>query len=71
MRTDIKPSLNARNSIELYTNIDQTLVHSLHGLWNCEIGGLYCIGPCNLFWSIRSMFSYNRNDDCLPTMSTL
>ena len=26
----------------LYTNIDQTLVHSLHGLLNCEIGGLDC-----------------------------
>ena len=26
----------------LYTNIDQTLVNSLHGLFNCEIGGLDC-----------------------------
>jgi len=26
----------------LYTNIDQTLVNSLHGLLNCEIGGLDC-----------------------------
>ena len=26
----------------LYTNIDQTLVNSLHRLWNCEIGGLDC-----------------------------
>ena len=29
----------------LYTNIDQKLVNSLHGLWNmwnCEIGGLDC-----------------------------
>ena len=26
----------------LYTNIDQTLVHSLHGRLNCEIGGLDC-----------------------------
>jgi len=25
-----------------YTNIDQTLVNSLHGLLNCEIGRLYC-----------------------------
>jgi len=24
----------------MYTNIDQTLVNSLHGLLNCEIGGL-------------------------------
>jgi len=24
----------------LYTNIDQTFVSSLHGLLNCEIGGL-------------------------------
>jgi len=24
----------------LYTNIDQKLVNSLHGLLNCEIGGL-------------------------------
>jgi len=24
------------------TNIDQTLVNSLHGLLNCEIGGLVC-----------------------------
>jgi len=29
----------------LYTHIDQTLaVNSLHGLWNCEIGGLDCHG---------------------------
>ena len=26
----------------LYTNIEQTLVKSLHGLMNCEIGGLAC-----------------------------
>jgi len=26
----------------LYTNIDQTLVNSLHELLNCEIGGLDC-----------------------------
>ena len=26
----------------LYTNIDQTLVYSLHRLLNCEIGGLDC-----------------------------
>ena len=26
----------------LYTNIDPTLVNSLHGLLNCEIGGLEC-----------------------------
>ena len=26
----------------LYTNIDQTLVNSLLGLLNCEIGGLDC-----------------------------
>ena len=26
----------------LYTHIDQTLVNSLHGLLNCEIGGLDC-----------------------------
>ena len=28
--------------ILLYTNIDQTLVNSLHKLLNCEIGGLDC-----------------------------
>ena len=28
--------------VVLYTNIDQTLVNSLHGLLNCEIGGLDC-----------------------------
>ena len=27
----------------LYTNIDQTIMNSLHGL-NCEIGGLDCYG---------------------------
>jgi len=28
----------------LYRNIDQTLVNSLHGLLNCEIGGLeFCV----------------------------
>jgi len=26
----------------LYTKIDQTLVNSLHGLLNCQIGGLDC-----------------------------
>jgi len=26
----------------VYTNIHQTLVNSLHGLLNCEIGGLKC-----------------------------
>ena len=26
----------------LYTNIDQTLMNSLHGLLNCGIGGLVC-----------------------------
>ena len=26
----------------IYTHIDQTLVKSLHGLLNCEIGGLDC-----------------------------
>ena len=26
----------------LYANIDRTLVNSLHGLLNCEIGGLDC-----------------------------
>ena len=26
----------------LYTNIDQKLVNSLHGLLNCEMGGLDC-----------------------------
>ena len=28
--------------IVVYTNIDKTLVNSLHGLLNCEIGGLDC-----------------------------
>ena len=28
--------------VSLYTNIDQTLKNSLHGLLNCEIGGLDC-----------------------------
>jgi len=50
----------------LYTNIDQKLVNSLHGLLKCEIGGLDCCvitteyktGPCNLFRSFRSIFVY-------------
>ena len=29
-------------SVELFTNIDQTLLNSLHRLLNCEIGGLDC-----------------------------
>jgi len=33
---------NCSFAIVLYTNIDQTLVNSLHGLMNCEIGGLDC-----------------------------
>jgi len=32
------------NKFILYTNIDQTLVNSLHRLVNCEIGGLDCHG---------------------------
>ena len=65
----------------LHENIDQTLINSLHGLLNCEIGGLdchvstteystcplythvtpilWCIGLCNLFKTVRSMFSCN------------
>ena len=63
----------------LYTNIEQKLVNSFHGLLNCEIGGsdchvitteyrtvythlspfVQCVGPCNLFGSVWSMFSYN------------
>jgi len=35
---------------ELYTNIDETSVNSLHGRLNCEIGGLDC----------RVITSYNR-----------
>ena len=35
-RTTTEPS----GRVILYTNIDQTLVNSLHGLLNCEIGGL-------------------------------
>jgi len=31
-----------RLPIVLCTKIDQTLVNSLHGLLNCEIGGLDC-----------------------------
>ena len=44
----LKASLNFKNdfffsnSLLLYTNIDQTLVNSLHRLLNCEIGGLDC-----------------------------
>jgi len=30
----------ARTILILYTNIDQKLVNLLHGLLNCEIGGL-------------------------------
>jgi len=30
----------ATENIRMYRNIDQTLVNSLHGLLNCEIGGL-------------------------------
>jgi len=26
----------------VYTNVDQTFVKSLHGLLNCELGGLDC-----------------------------
>ena len=29
-------------TVVFYTNIDQKLVNSLHGLLNCEIGGLDC-----------------------------
>ena len=37
----VSRNYNAR-AVLLYTNIDQTLVNSLHGLLNCEIGGLDC-----------------------------
>jgi len=73
--------------IVLYTNIYQTLVNSLHGLLNCETGGLdcrvittecrtrvhfihmyhlflQCVGPCNLFVSVWSMFVYNSSIVC-------
>ena len=30
------------SKLVLYTNIDQTLVNSLHELLNCAIGGLDC-----------------------------
>jgi len=32
----------ANYAMVLYTNIDQKLVKSLHGLLNCEMGGLDC-----------------------------
>ena len=32
----------AKVMILLYTNIDRTLMNSLHRLLNCEIGGLDC-----------------------------
>ena len=34
--------LKTLDMIILYTNIDQKLMNSLHGLLNCEIGGLSC-----------------------------
>jgi len=39
----IMPLFNFVKTYDIvYTNIDQTLVNSLHGLLNCEIGGLDC-----------------------------
>ena len=40
--TGLMSKLNAQNKKKavLYRNIDQKLVNSLHGLLNCEIGGL-------------------------------
>ena len=35
-------ALNTSAPFVLYTNIDQKLMNSLHGLLNCEIGGLDC-----------------------------
>ena len=37
-----KPEFHFCTFVLLYTNIDQKLVNSLHGLLNCEIGGLEC-----------------------------
>ena len=85
MRTDIKSSLNARNSIELYTNIDQTLVHSLHGLWNCEIGGLdyhvttaeyrtrvHCIHMYHLFCiALVHVIYFGVSGQCSHTIETM
>jgi len=34
--------INTFNIYALYTDIDQNLINSLHGLLNCEIGGLDC-----------------------------
>ena len=47
------------------TNIDQTLVYSLHRLLNCEIGGLDCRVIIteyiiHLFCSFRSTFEHNN-----------
>ena len=55
IRTRIGPTISGLNSESvlmtrslhcethlLYTNIDQKLVSSLHGLLNCEISGLNC-----------------------------
>jgi len=38
----------------LYTNIDQTLVNSLHRLLNCAIGGLDCHVITTEYRSIRT-----------------
>ena len=33
---------NINTDLQMYTNIDKTLVNSLHGQLKCEIGGLDC-----------------------------
>jgi len=67
----------------LYTNIDQTLVNSLHGLLNCEIGGLdchvitaehrtrvHCIQMLHLFWNALVHVIYSGvSGQCSHTIS--
>jgi len=57
----------------LHGNIDQSIVSLLHGLLNCEIGGLdchvstteyrtlvHCIHMFNLFWNALVNVIYSR-----------
>ena len=48
MVVSVQTTLSDANSgyLVLYTNIDQKVVNSLHGLLNCEIGGLDCLCLC-------------------------
>ena len=46
------------HKVVLYTNIDQTLVNSLHGLLNCALGGLDVSCYYNRAYNTRPVYTH-------------